>query len=50
VSSAQVKDLLARELDSSVEVLVTLGDRATVTKALTDAGIQDIKLVEPDYK
>jgi zinc protease len=49
VSIAQVKDLLARELDPAHEALVMLGDRASVTKAFADAGINDVKLVEPDY-
>jgi zinc protease len=50
LSTAQVKDLLARELDPKGEVVVTLGDRASVTHAFADAGIQDVKLVEPSYK
>jgi zinc protease len=50
LSTAQVKALLARELDPGTEVVVTLGDRAAVTKAFDDAGIKDVKLVEPDYK
>ncbi len=50
VSLAQVKALLARELDPANEVVVVLGDRASVTKAFADAGITDVKLVEPDYK
>ncbi len=50
VSLAQVKALLAKELDPANEVVVVLGDRAAVTKAFADAGITDVKLVEPDYK
>jgi len=50
VSLAQVKALLAKELDPQNEVIVVLGDRAAVTKAFADAGITDVKLVEPDYK
>jgi hypothetical protein len=50
LSTAQVKELLARELDPRGEVVVTRGDRAAVTKAYADAGITDVKLVEPDYK
>jgi zinc protease len=49
-SPAQVKDLLARELDPAGEAVVVLGDRASVTKAFADAGITDVKLVEPDYR
>jgi len=48
MSTAQVKDLLAHELDPSTEVVVVLGDRASVTKAFADAGITDAKLVEPE--
>src|SRR5689334_23673610 len=33
LSTAQVKDLLARELDPKGEVVVTLGDRASVTRS-----------------
>jgi predicted Zn-dependent peptidase len=50
VSIAQLKDLIAGELDPSNEVVVLLGDRASLTKAFADAGIQDVKLVEPEYK
>jgi zinc protease len=50
VSPVQVKDLMARELDPATEVVVLLGDRPSVTKAFADAGLQDIKLVEPAYK
>jgi hypothetical protein len=30
--------------------VVVLGDRASVTKAFADAGITDVRLVEPDYR
>jgi zinc protease len=50
VSPAQVKALIASELAPSNEVIVTMADRATLTKAFADAGITDVKLVEPDYK
>ncbi len=50
VSPAQVRALIAKELDPANEVIVLMGDRASVTKAFADAGIQDVKLVEPDYK
>ncbi len=50
VSIAQVKDMLARELDPAGEVVVLRGDRESVGKAFADAGIQDVKLVEPDYR
>ena len=48
LSTAQVKDLIAHELDPSTEVVVVLGDRAAVTKAFADAGITDAKLVDPE--
>jgi zinc protease len=50
VSPAQVKALIAAELPPGNEVVVTLADRATLTKAFADAGITDVKLVEPEYK
>lgn len=50
LSTAQVKDLLARELEPRNEVVVVLGDRASVTKAFADAGLDGVKLVEPEYK
>ncbi|MEO8699140.1 MAG: insulinase family protein [Kofleriaceae bacterium] len=50
VSLAQVKALIAHELDISNEVIVTLGDRNAVVKAFADAGINDVKLVDPEYK
>ena len=50
LSTAQVKSLLARELDPRAEAVVILGDRGAVTKAFADAGIANARLVEPDYK
>ena len=50
LSTAQVRALLARELEPRNEVVVMVGDRASVTKAFADAGIDGVKLVEPDYK
>ncbi|HEY5924681.1 MAG TPA: pitrilysin family protein, partial [Kofleriaceae bacterium] len=50
VSMAQVRALLAKELDPANEIIVLLGDRPSVSKAFADAGIKDIKLIEPDYK
>jgi zinc protease len=47
LSTAQVKAVLARELDPAGEVVVALGDRAALTKAFADAGITDARLVEP---
>ena len=50
VSPAQVRALIAKELDPANEVIVLMGDRGSVTKAFQEAGIKDVKLVEPDYK
>ena len=50
VSPAQIRALLAHELQPTNEVVVLMGDRKSVTKAFTDAGIKDVKLLEPDYK
>jgi zinc protease len=50
VSTAQVKALLKRELDPNNEVLVVLGDKAHLDKTFADAGIKDVKIVEPEYK
>ncbi|MDB4959777.1 MAG: peptidase, partial [Myxococcales bacterium] len=50
VSPAQIRALIARELDPSNEVLVVLGDKAHLEKAFADAGIKDVKIVEPEYK
>lgn len=50
VSPAQVKALLASELPPANEVIVTMADRATLTKAFADAGLTDVKIVEPEYK
>ena len=50
VSPAQVKALLAHELDPSNEVLVVLGDKAHLDKTFAEAGLKDVKIVEPEYK
>jgi zinc protease len=50
LSIAEVKALLARELDPSTEVVVLLGDRISVTTAFSDAGLASVELVEPDDK
>lgn len=50
VSPAQVKALIAKELDLNNEVIVTLGDKPSLEKAFIDAQIKDVKFVEPDYK
>jgi predicted Zn-dependent peptidase len=50
VSPAQVRSLLQSELDPANEVLVVLGDPAHLDKTFKEAGITDVKLVEPEYK
>ena len=50
VSPAQIKSLIQRELDPAKEVVVCLADKATLEKAFADAGITDVKIVEPTYK
>jgi len=50
VSTAQLKALIASELDPSNEVIVVLGDKKHLDKAFADAGIKDVKIVEPEYK
>jgi predicted Zn-dependent peptidase len=50
VSPAQVKALLAHEIDPANEVLVVLGDKAHLDKTFADAGITDVKIIEPEYK
>jgi len=50
VSTAQLKALIASELDPSNEVVVVLGDKKHLDKAFADAGIKDVKIVEPEYK
>ena len=50
VSPAQVKALIARELDPQKEIVVLMADKETLEKAFADAGITDTKLVEPEYK
>jgi zinc protease len=50
VSPAQVKALMRKELDPAGELIVMLGDRDHVNKTFAEAGIKDVKIVEPDYK
>jgi zinc protease len=50
VSPAQVHALIKSELDPNTEVIVMLGDRAHLDKTFAEAGIKDVKIVEPDYK
>src|SRR5439155_25050146 len=48
-SPAQIKMLIKTELDPNNEVLVVLGDKAHLEKTFADAGIKDVKIVEPEY-
>jgi zinc protease len=50
VTPVQVKDLIAAELDPAGEVVVLLGERAAVTRAFAEAGIDDARLIEPRYE
>lgn len=50
VSPAQVRALIAKELDPNNEVIVVQGSRAQLDAAFRDAGITDVKIIEPDYK
>jgi zinc protease len=50
VSPAQVRALLAHELDPNNEIVAVLGDKAHLDRAFAEAGIKDVKIVEPDYK
>ncbi len=49
-SPAQLRAIIQKELDPNNEVIVLLGSRPQLEKAFTDAGIKDVKLVEPDLK
>ena len=50
VSPAQVRALIKTELDPNNEVVVVLGDKAHVEKTFGDAGINQVKIIEPEYK
>jgi zinc protease len=50
VSPAQVRSLIERELSPDKEIVVLMAPKATVEQAFKDAGINDVKIVEPDYK
>ncbi|HTR53485.1 MAG TPA: insulinase family protein [Kofleriaceae bacterium] len=49
-SPAQVRALIKSELDPANEVIVLLGDAAHLDKTFKDAGITDVKIVDPEYK
>jgi predicted Zn-dependent peptidase len=50
VSPAQVRALMKTELDPNNEVIVVLGDKTHVEKTFGEAGIKDVKIIEPEYK
>jgi zinc protease len=50
VSPAQIRALIKTELDPNKEIVVALGDKAHLDKTFAEAGIKDVKIVEPDYK
>ena len=50
VPPALVKALLKTELDPKNEIIVILGDRPHLEKAFSEAGITDVKYVEPTYR
>ncbi len=49
-SPAQVKALIKTDLDPKNEVVVCLADRPTLEKAFREAGLEQVKIVEPDYR
>lgn len=50
VSPAQVRALIQHELNPANEVIVMLADKDHLNKTFADAGLNDVKIVEPDYK
>jgi hypothetical protein len=46
VSAAQVKALLAAELDPRFEIIGAMADKATLTRAFEEAGIASVRYVE----
>ncbi|MBA3818762.1 MAG: insulinase family protein [Deltaproteobacteria bacterium] len=50
VSLAQLRALIKAELDPRNEIIVVLGDKPHLDRTFADAGIKDVKIVEPDYK
>jgi zinc protease len=50
VSPAQIKALINAEIKPETEVVVTRGARDKIAKTFADAGISDVKIVEPEYK
>ncbi len=50
MSPAQVKALIASELAPETEIILTKGTREGIEKTFSDAGITNVKIVEPQYK
>jgi len=50
VSTAQIKELIKSEIRPESEVVATKGTRDGIAKTFADAGISDVKIVEPEYK
>jgi predicted Zn-dependent peptidase len=50
VSPAQVRALIQHELNPANEVIVMLADKDHLNKTFSEAGLNDVKIVEPDYK
>ncbi len=50
VSPAQIRALIKSELDVNNEVIVALGDKAHLDRMFSEAGIKDVKIVDPEYK
>jgi hypothetical protein len=42
--------LIKTELDPKNEIIVIRGSRPQLEKTFADAGITDVKIVEPEYK
>ena len=47
-SPAQVKMLLARELRPELEIVVLKADRTSLQQTFKDAGIESVRLIEPN--
>jgi zinc protease len=47
---ALIKALIAQELDPNKEIIVLKGSRPQLEKAFADAGLTDVKIIEPDIK
>lgn len=50
VTPAEVKALLDQELRPELEVVVCMADRETLEAAFAEAGLNNVKLVEPEYE